>query len=225
MKTVFLTGLVMVGGWGGSISVAPNAADSRDAATPLAATAPGSGSASPAGPGDAAGDASPIGIGPIDASGQPSEIVMNCPGAVGTVALSLPCQVGQSLTGAGPNEINVTECDLVSGLQFTTGHLPPISVMTPLGALPTLLNLPLRIPFDNVVAPPPGGYGELPGYPGEHFSGSIAGTAVFSQVDPVGRAFVGRLQQARFDWAGNQGDSFSCAVADGPFWAVPGDFR
>ena len=173
-------------------------------------------------PGDATSDAFAIGVGPIDASGAPSELVLTCAGAVGPVALSLPCKVGEALPGGGAQSIyNVTECDLAGPQDNMPPHIPAISLTIPLGEIPTHLNQPFPI---GVLPTEPPGFGSLPGYPGEKFSGSLKGDAVFVEVDPVGRAFVGRLQQATVAFGGDKGDSFSCTVSDGAFWAVAGAF-
>ncbi|MEO7034034.1 MAG: hypothetical protein ABI548_09130 [Polyangiaceae bacterium] len=179
------------------------------------AALPGTSGATSTEPQDAAPGAA-AGAGSIDTSAQPVELAMTCPAAAGSVSLSLPCAIG----GGG---LDVTECEL-SGAQDNATRLPPISFIVPLGALAKQLNMPLQIPFNNVPAPPLGGYGSLAAYPGEHFSGSLEGTAIFSQVDVASRAFVGRLQQAHFHWVGDQGHSFSCDVVDGPFWALAGNF-
>jgi hypothetical protein len=164
---------------------------------------------------DAAPDAA-LGGGAIDSSGQPNTLVMSCAGAAGPVALSLPCHVG----GAS---LYVTECDL-AGPQDSAGRLPPISFSLPLTRLPAQLQTRLAIPFEDFPTPPEVGYGAIAAYPGEHFSGSLIGTVVFSQVDAVSRAFVGRLEQAHVDWKGDAGDSLACDVTDAAFWAVAGDF-
>ena len=156
----------------------------------------------------------------IDTSGQPSTLAMTCPVGAGRVALSLPCHVGLPL-GGGALGLAVTECDLTD--QADGQRLPPIQLMIDLSVLAKQLNVPQEIPSRNVPSPPPGGYGTIAAYPGERFSGSLSGTATFSQVDATERVFVGRLSDAHFTWVGSR-DSFSCTVSDSPFWAVAGDF-
>ena len=138
----------------------------------------------------------------------------------GTVALSLPCRVGQPLNG-GTVGVGVAECDLWGSQD--SGSLPPIGVIVDLPGLAAQLNKPVKIPQLDFAAPA-GGDGRIAAYPAEHFSGSLRGTGSFSQVDPVGRVFVGRLLEAQFDWKGDQGHSLSCNVTDAPFWAVKGAF-
>jgi hypothetical protein len=89
------------------------------------------------------------------------------------------------------------------------------STTIPFGDLPTTLNQPFQIPFA-LPQPPQIGYG------GEHVD--LTGTVVFTQVDPIGRAFVARLTGGIIPWVGANGEPITCTIPDTPFWAVAGDF-
>jgi hypothetical protein len=211
MKTVFVTCTVFLASCGGAISTGARGAD--DAGTTPDSSQP-------------AADAS--GTGPIDASGQPAALAMNCPAAMGLVALALPCHLGEPLSGASGGA-SVLVCatyasDAPSGCRSAEGT-GAISFLVSLLRLAAQLNQPLALPSDEFSALPQPGSCELPGYPGETFTASLSGTVVVSQVDPEGRAFVGQLAQATVAWTGDRGDAFSCDVADGPFWAVAGNFQ
>lgn len=91
--------------------------------------------------------------------------------------------------------------------------------MIPLGTVMGSLNQPFAIPGDIPPAPTTALM-----FDGEAFTvAMIEGTATFSQVDPA-RAFVGRLQNAKIDWQGNQGGTIACNAMDQPFWGIPGGF-
>ncbi len=217
------------GAWGctGQLDVGTNAATAGGAlqgqATPSPCVTTDAAPSSDGAVADAA-DAS-VGVGPFDASGLPTALVMTCDGAAPTVSLALPCLLGQNLANpATPAGLNVLECQLAESPDAPLGVL---SFIIPLASLPAMLNQPVIVPFANVEAPPPstsGDGGLIAAYPGEHFSASLNGTAVFTAVDPDGRAFVAQLQQATFVWTGDRGDQFSCTVSNGPFWAAPGGF-
>jgi hypothetical protein len=134
------------------------------------------------------GGAAP-GVGPIDATGLPAELPMACPGTTFSPQLALPCKVGGPLGGD-----NVLECYDLAGKTA-------LSVLIPFGTLANMLNRPVQLASFPPV-PPPG-------------SGGLTGTVVFTQVDPVGRAFVAQLI------GGKLGD---CTIPATPFWAVAGDF-
>jgi hypothetical protein len=149
---------------------------------------------------------------PIDASGAPSELVFTCEGTPARVAVQLPCKVGYGLSGHDiPGQpaagSNVTECEL-SGYP---GRVV-FSLTIPLGALPGLLNRPLQIPGD--FGPP-----EPAVVPGLEL---LEGTLVFSQVDPIARAFVGRLHDVKAAWGADP--MVACSLQDATIWAVPGRF-
>jgi len=234
MKNKIVVGVLAMGSAGaalgctGQLDVGTNAITTGGAlqgpATP--STCAASTDAAPALDGTAAdaADVSP-GVGPFDASDLPASLVMTCDGVAPTVSLTLPCLLGLNLDGtATPAGYNVLECQLA---QSPDAPLGVLSLIVPLANLPAMLNDPVIVPFANVPAPPPsltGSGGLIAAYPGEHFSASLSGTAVFSAVDPNGRAFVAQLQQATFVWTGDRGDQFSCTVSNGPFWAAPGGF-
>ena len=155
--------------------------------------------------GSSAGGSTP-GVGPIDATGLPTELPMDCAGATAPPRLALPCKIGGSLTGAeGPGSYNVVECYDLSG---KTAY----SSVIPFGSLPMRLNQPVQIPFASL-PPPPGSQDVI-----------LSGTAVFSQVDPVGRAFVARLIGGTITWAAPGNATITCTIPDTPFWAVQGGF-
>jgi hypothetical protein len=151
----------------------------------------------------ASGSVSMPGVGPIDATGLPSELPIDCAGATSAPRLALPCKVGGSLSGAeGPGSYNVLECyDLVGRTELAS--------IIPFGSLPTKLNQPVQLAS---FPPAPGG------------GLTLSGTAVFSQVDPVGRAFVARLTGGTIPWMGANGEPITCTIPDTPFWGVPGGF-
>lgn len=169
--------------------------------------------------GSDAGAEPTVGVGPVDARGQPTALVTTCDGAVSGVSMKLPCLLGGDL-GAGTSEL---ECQLSSAPDGSPTDVA-INMMVPLTQLPALLNQLVGLPFEGLAPPPVEGGGEITAFPGERFSGSLAGTATFSEVDPVGRAFIGRIEQAKVTWTGDRGDALSCSVVDGPFWAVAGGF-
>jgi hypothetical protein len=163
-----------------------------------------SGSSGIAVAGASAGGAPP-GVGPIDATGLPTQLPTACPDiASPPELLALPCKVGGPINGPdGPESLNVLECyDLADETAAPSGQdRAALAIIIPFGRLPTMLNQPIQL-ASFPPAPPSG-------------SGGLTGTVVFTQVDPVGRAFVAQLI------GGKLGD---CTVPDTPFWAVAGDF-
>jgi hypothetical protein len=153
-----------------------------------------------------AGSVATPGVGPIDATGLPAELPMNCGGMTPPARLALPCKVGGPLNGQdGPGSLNVLECyDLAGGTA--------LSDFIPFGDLPAMLNQPVQIPFSSLPQPPNSGAFKL------------SGTAMFSQVDPVGRAFVARLIGGTITWTGANNETLTCAIPDTPFWGVQGGF-
>jgi hypothetical protein len=198
MKRLFLTGVALLAGCGGTMSFSTDASDAgsgADMSAPVA-TIPG--------------------VGPIDASGAPAEVVMTCAGKASQIALKMPCAVGFNILGG--DELmtagyNGTECELAG-----SPGVVALGLLVPLGTLSQRLNEPVEIP--GVLAPS----SELE-LQGEAFKmEAIAGTAVFSQVDPVARAFVGRFLVLNVQWKGNLGGTVDCKLIDGAFWAVAGNF-
>jgi hypothetical protein len=141
------------------------------------------------------------GVGPIDPTGSPTQLGIDCHSVTSPPSLALPCKVGL------PIGDNVLECYDLAGRTALQSFIP-------FGELATMLNQPVQFPF--VSLPPPPGSENL----------SLSGTLVFTQVDPVGRAFVAIFNQAEFTWAGPDNETFSCALSPGSrFWAVAGDFN
>ncbi len=237
MKNNIVLGVLAIGaagaGWGctGQLDVGTNATTAGGALQGQATQPPCATAADAAPPLDGAiaeeADApeASVGVGPFDASDLPTALSMTCDGAAPTVSLRLPCLLGENLLDpATPAGYNVLECQLA---QSPDAPLGVLSFVVPLANLPAMLDEPVILPFANVPAPPAspsGDGGIIAAYPGEHFSASLNGTAVFSAVDPDGRAFVAQLEQATFVWTGDRGDQFSCAVSSVPFWAAPGGF-
>ena len=134
---------------------------------------------------------------------------MNCVGPMSPPRLALPCKVGMSL-GA-----NVLECyDLGGGTALTSFILFSAN----------LLNQPVQIPSALFPSEEPS-YGGVT-VDGVRYRGVLHGTAVFSQLDPAGRAFVATLTGGRITWTGidDQTLTLTCTIPDTPFWAVKGDF-
>jgi hypothetical protein len=129
------------------------------------------------------------GVGPVDSTGLPTQLPSDCPGMTSPPQLALPCKVGGLLGGD-----NILECYDLAGNTA-------LSVFIPFGNLVNMLNQPVQLASFPPV-PPPG-------------SGGLTGTVVFTQVDPIGRAFVARLTGGKLD---------GCTIPDTPFWAVKGDF-
>jgi hypothetical protein len=154
------------------------------------------GSPSTAVAGSSAGGSAP-GVGPIDATGLPTELPIDCPGMTSPPRLALPCKVGQALNGReGPGSYNALEC-------YDPAGTTALSIIIPFGNLPTMLNQPVQ----------------LASFPPAPAGSNLSGTVVFSQVDPVGRAFVARLTGGTILWFG-----VTCTIPDTPFWAVQGGF-
>jgi hypothetical protein len=169
-----------------------------------------------AGDGADAAAAGKPGVGPIDATDLPQELALVCDGPYPSLAIALPCRVGLNLQGPGGAGagVHATECRLTRASDQTA-----IAFLLPLANLPTLLNQPVDIPFEASAVPVPGA-----DLGGERFGGALSGVATFSQVSLNDRAFVAELRQAHVSWSGDHGTTFSCEVAEGPFWAVAGDF-
>jgi hypothetical protein len=152
------------------------------------------------------GDGPPApGVGPIDPTGLPTQLPIDCPNMTSPPQLALPCKVGGSLNGGadGPGSYNVLECyDLAGETAAPSGQdRSMLAIIIPFGNLPMMLNQPIQL-ASFPPAPPPG-------------SGGLTGSLVITQVDPVGRAFVGRLIGGKI---------CVCTIPDTPFWAVKGDF-
>ena len=152
---------------------------------------------------------SPPGVGPIDTTGLPTELPMDCVGPMSLPRLVLPCKVGM-----GP--LYALECYDSGGGTAVTG-----SIQFP--TLYTLLNQPVEIPSASFPSEPT--YGEVT-VDGVRYRGVLHGTAVFSQIDPIGRAFVATLTGGRITWTGinDQTLAFTCTIPSTPFWAVAGNF-
>jgi hypothetical protein len=194
--TIAIFGL---GACGGSIAETASGDAGRAAHEPAALDASG------------AEDAPPTGVGPIDASGQPTELTMMCDGSTPQVALKLPCLLGGDFGGGD----HVLECQRSTAPSTYSPDNTVFTMTVPLTELSTELNQAVPLPFANAPPSPPGHSEAL---------GPLTGTAVFSQVDLVSGDFVGTLVRASVPWAGILGDTMTCVVVDGPFWAVAGPF-
>jgi hypothetical protein len=142
----------------------------------------------------AIGDGTP-GVGPINPSGLPTQLPVDCPGMAPPPQIALPCKVGMSATTYNP-----LECYNLVGN-------PVFSFVFPFASLSTMLNQPIQLASF------------FPGPPGN----IVSGTLVFSQIDPVGRAFVARLTGGTISWTANE-EPITCTIPDAPFWAVAGNF-
>lgn len=152
------------------------------------------------------------GLGPIDQTGLPTELPIYCAkSAPAEPRLKLPCQAG-----IGIGALSVVEC-------FDLDDQSTLSFGVSFDNLPALLNRSVQIPFDSVPGVPTGGPGTL--IEGVSYTGQLSGTAVFSQVDVVGRSFIATLSNAQIAWSGSDGTQFSCIVPSTPLWAVAGDFE
>jgi hypothetical protein len=197
MKALCATAAVVgLGGCGGSI--AERASQDAEPSTPDASALEASD----------AGDAPPIGVGPIDASGQPTELTMTCDGSSPQIALKLPCLLGGDLGGG----LHALECQRPNTASAYSPTDTVFSMSVPLVQLSMQLNQTVPLPFTNLPLPPSGDFGPF------------VGAAVISQVDLVSDAFVGKIERASVPWIGTLGDAMTCAVVDGPFWAVAGPF-
>jgi hypothetical protein len=165
--------------------------------------------------------------GSVDPSQAPVSLAMTCDRDVGSLALKLPCEVGQNLLGQNRDELgfNEVECHATSSGQ-------PIVWSLLLVFSQILQNSDRSVAFPNAVQASPNQSVEyLPPPPdamptnigGELFNISRAeGTISFARIDSRGRAFSGSLK-GTFSWTGTTGSTFSCNV-DGPFWGGPGGF-
>jgi hypothetical protein len=189
--------VLLAAGCGGrsesQVSVSVGGSEAASGAASVAVAGSSAGGAASVDVGNVAGSNSATagapGVGPIDATGLPTQLPIDCPAMITPPQLALPCKVGGTIVGA-----NVLECYDLAGNTA-------ISVLIPLGNLATMLNRPVQL-ASFPPAPPAG-------------SGGLTGTAVFTQVDPVGRAFVAQLI------GGKLGD---CTIPATPFWAVAGGF-
>jgi hypothetical protein len=151
--------------------------------------------------GEVTGSSGTPGIGPIDPTGLPTQLRIECPGT-SPPPLALPCKIGNTVGGA-----NFLECYDLAGKTA----LQSIVLLT---ELVELLNEPVPFPTESI--PPPLGSEIL----------KLTGTAVYTQVDPVGRAFVARLTGGVITWVGGpNGETLTCPVPETPLWAVAGDFN
>ena len=135
---------------------------------------------------------------------------MDCVGPMSPPRLVLPCKVGM-----GP--ANALECYDSGGGTALTG----VILFSP--NLEAILNQPVQIPSALFWVRP--SYGGIT-VDGVRYRGVLNGTAVFSQLDPAGRAFVATLTGGRITWTGinDQTLTFTCTIPDTPFWAVKGNF-
>ena len=135
---------------------------------------------------------------------------MDCIGPMSRPPLALPCKVG--ISRGGPN---VLEC-------YDSGGGTALTSFIILQELEATLNQPVEIPFASFPVPPYGGVT----VDGVRYRGVLHGTAVFSQIDPIGRAFVATLTGGRITWTGinDQTLAFTCTIPSTPFWAVAGNF-
>jgi len=149
------------------------------------------------------------GTGPIDASGAPTQLVMSCQGtgAPSTLAFKLPCAVGLA-------PLEVTEC-------YALGEntSPVLNFILPLGFLASHLGEPISL--DHVPREP----GGSPLIEGEiTYSLASVGPLTVTQVDTVGRAYVGRLDVVEFTSVTEASVSIVCSARGATIWALPGSF-
>jgi hypothetical protein len=131
-------------------------------------------------PGDGGGTTS---VAPIETTGLPTQLALHCPTVSVDEILNLPCKVGMPLVGSGATSVNAVVCTDQVGLVA-------LSMAFPLGELASELNQPLTIPFKTAAV--------LDADP--VLTSQWHGSAVFSQVDPEGRGFVGRFSDARAEF-------------------------
>jgi hypothetical protein len=159
-------------------------------------------------PSDGAQPGPDVIIGPIDFSKAPPELPLACQGDAGHVAFENPCKVGLDLsTGSQAAGAHETECRLA-------GSSDPViwQFVLPLAQIAQHPSTPLRFPGDVPSIPVPGAAIDVGG---ESFKLTLVeGTLSFVQIDPPGRAFVGRFD-AKLEWTGDRGSSFGCD-AGGP---------
>ena len=166
-------------------------------------------------------------VGSVDLSQAPASLEMSCNRDVGALALTMPCEVGQSwLSEHDKLGVNEVDCHLT-----TSGHPMVWTFVLAFYQVLQHPDLPVTFPNDpqaspgqsvNFLPPPPGlTTGTEIG--GEAFQiSNSTGTISFSRIDSPGRAFSGHLKGI-FAWTGTTGSTFSCDV-DGPFWGSPAGF-
>jgi hypothetical protein len=148
-------------------------------------------------------------VAPIDTTGLPTQLALHCPTVRVDQILNLPCKVGMPQVGSGASSLNAVVCTDQTGLVA-------FSMAFPLGELASELNQPLTIPFETAA--------DLD--PDPVLNSQWHGTAVFSQVDPEGRGFVGRLSDASAEFTVTSPPlQFTCDVPSAPFWGDAGDFQ
>jgi hypothetical protein len=156
-------------------------------------------------PGDSSGTTS---FAPIETTGLPTQLVLHCPTVSVDQILSLPCKVGMPLVGSGASSVNAVVCTDQVGLVA-------LNMAFPLGELASELDQPLTIPLKTAVVLDPDPV----------LASQWHGTAVFSQLDPERRGFVGRLSDARAEFTVTSPPlQFTCDVPSTPFWGDAGDF-
>jgi hypothetical protein len=147
-------------------------------------------------------------VAPIETTGLPTQLALHCPTVSVDEILNLPCKVGVPLVGSGASSVNAVVCTDQVGLVA-------LNMAFPLGELASELDQPLTIPFKTAVVLDPDPV----------LASQWHGTAVFSQVDPERRGFVGRLSDARAEFTVTSPPlQFTCDVPSTPFWGDAGDF-
>ena len=184
------------------VSAGAGGSDAASGAPSIAVAGSGAGGSPSVEVGGAAGagaGGSPPAVGPIDTTGLPTELPIDCAGVTSPPHLALPCKIGGPIGGG-----SVLECYAPGGETAVPNgqDRPVLSILIPFASLPTMLNRPIQL-SSFPPGPPPG-------------SDGLTGTVVFTQVDPVGRAFVGRLIGGKLD---------GCTIPITPFWAVKGNFQ
>lgn len=144
-----------------------------------------------------------MGTGPLDTAGLPTAFPpLVCDGPLGSLQLALPCKVGQG-------GVSFVECYDVSGRTAFAFMLTLQSAAASLGQPVPIMSYP--------------NYAKLE-VGGTHYSGTLRGTLVFSQVDAQGRGFVAQLEDAHILWTSAGQPDVDCELATTPLWATGGDF-
>jgi hypothetical protein len=144
---------------------------------------------------------------PIDATGLPTQLALHCPTVAVDEILNLPCKVGVPLVGSGASSVNIVVCTDQVGLIA-------LNMAFPLGQLANELNQPVTIPFETASVPDD-----------PVLTSQWHGTAVFSQVDPEGRGFVGRMSEAGVEFTvASPPRQITCDAPSSLFWGDAGDF-
>ncbi|SRR5260221_7448277 len=166
-------------------------------------------------------------VGSVDLTQAPASLEMTCDRDVGSLALKLPCEVGQNIQGQNRDELgfNEVECHATSSGQPIVWSLLLVfsQILQHSDRSVTFPNAVQASPNQSVeyLPPPPDAMPTNIG--GELFNVSQAeGTISFARIDSPGRAFSGSLK-GTFSWTGTTGSTFSCEV-NGPFWGAPGGF-